>query len=62
MIFLCFSGEELGLIGSSYFTNNSPVPVDQIDAMINLDMVGRLNAEDQLTVMVPELLPGLKTF
>ncbi len=50
MIFLCFSGEELGLIGSSYFTNNSPIPLDKVDAMLNLDMVGRLNAEDQLTV------------
>ncbi len=50
MIFLCFSGEELGLIGSAYFTNNSPVPLDKIDAMVNLDMVGRLNPEDQLTV------------
>lgn len=50
MIFLCFSGEEEGLIGSSYFTNNSPVPLDKIDVMLNLDMVGRLNPENQLTV------------
>ncbi len=60
MIFLCFSGEELGLIGSSYFTNNSPVPLDQIDAMINLDMVGRLNAEDQLTVYGTGTSSGFK--
>ena len=60
MIFLCFSGEEIGLIGSSYFTNNPPVPVDKIDAMINLDMVGRLNAEDQLTIYGTGTSSGFK--
>ncbi len=60
MIFLCFSGEELGLIGSSYFTNNPPVPNDKIDVMINLDMVGRLNAEEQLTVYGTGTSSGFK--
>ncbi len=50
IIFMTFSGEELGLLGSSYFTDHSPVPMDKIDAMINLDMVGRLNAEHNLIV------------
>lgn len=49
MIFITFSGEELGLIGSNYFVNNLPIPADKIDAMINLDMVGRLR-DDALTV------------
>jgi aminopeptidase YwaD len=43
IIFITFSGEELGLIGSNYFVNNLPIPADKIDAMINLDMVGRLS-------------------
>lgn len=60
LIFLCFSGEELGLIGSSYFTNNSPVPLSKIDAMVNLDMVGRLNAEDQLTIYGTGTSSGFK--
>ncbi len=60
MIFVCFSGEELGLLGSSYFTNNPPVPLDKIDAMINLDMVGRLNIEDQLTVYGTGTSTGFK--
>ncbi len=36
-----FSGEEKGLIGSKYFVNNPPVPLNKIDAVINLDMVGQ---------------------
>jgi hypothetical protein len=35
-----FSGEEKGLIGSRYFVKNPPVPLNKIDAVINLDMVG----------------------
>jgi hypothetical protein len=42
-IFLAFSGEELGLYGSKYFTEHSPVPLSSINYMINMDMVGRLN-------------------
>jgi hypothetical protein len=40
IIFILFASEELGLIGSSYFVNHSPVPIEQITAMINLDCVG----------------------
>jgi hypothetical protein len=50
IIFVTFSGEELGLLGSNYFVNNSPVPVGKIITMLNLDMVGRLNKENILTV------------
>ena len=49
IIFITFSGEELGLIGSNYFVNNLPIREDKIDAMINLDMVGRLRNKE-LTV------------
>jgi hypothetical protein len=42
VIFVTFSGEELGLLGSQRFVERSPVPVDQIVAMLNFDMVGRL--------------------
>jgi hypothetical protein len=42
-LFICFSGEELGLLGSKYFTEHPPVALDKVDYMINLDMVGRLN-------------------
>ena len=42
MIFANFSGEELGLLGSQYFVQHSPVPIDSVDAMLNFDMVGRM--------------------
>ena len=45
VVFVNFSGEELGLLGSSYFVANSPVPVDSIVAMLNFDMVGRMRGD-----------------
>jgi Zn-dependent M28 family amino/carboxypeptidase len=50
MIFVTFSGEELGLLGSAYFVNNLPIDSKNIVSMINLDMIGRLNDENQLIV------------
>ena len=41
LIFLTVSGEEKGLWGSDYFASNPPVPVKQIVANINIDMIGR---------------------
>jgi len=41
-VFANFSGEELGLLGSEYFVEHSPVPVSRIQAMMNFDMVGRM--------------------
>jgi aminopeptidase YwaD len=49
IIFVNFSGEELGDLGSEYFVDNAPVPLDSIDAMLNFDMVGRLR-NDKLIV------------
>lgn len=43
IVFVAFSGEELGVLGSAYYTRNpTPASLDSIYAMINLDMVGRL--------------------
>ncbi len=42
-LFMCFSAEEDGLIGSKYFTNNPTIDLSKISAMINMDMIGRLN-------------------
>jgi hypothetical protein len=44
-----FSGEELGLLGSQWFVEHSPVPLDSTVAMLNFDMVGRLR-NDRLIV------------
>lgn len=48
-IFMLFSGEEAGLIGSAYFTKSELFKKYNVTAMINMDMIGRLN-EDKLTV------------
>lgn len=42
IIFVAFSGEEMGLLGSEYFVRKPPVPLEKIAYMVNLDMVGRL--------------------
>ncbi len=42
-LFIAFSGEELGLYGSKYFTEHSTINLSTANYMINLDMVGRLN-------------------
>jgi hypothetical protein len=41
ILFLLVSGEEMGLYGSTHFVENSTVPLSQIKANINLDMIGR---------------------
>jgi aminopeptidase YwaD len=42
-LFITFSGEELGLYGSKYFVENPSVDLKNVNYMINMDMVGRLN-------------------
>lgn len=50
ILFLAFSGEEKGLWGSNFFVDNSPLSMADINFMINMDMVGRLNDERQLAI------------
>ncbi len=45
VIFTNFSGEEVGLQGSGFMVSHLPVDPDSVDAMINLDTVGQLNAD-----------------
>jgi hypothetical protein len=42
VLFLAFAGEELGLLGSSYYVNHPDLPLDKAVAMINMDMIGRI--------------------
>ncbi len=42
-LFICFSGEELGLIGSKKFCEKPTIPIKDINCMLNMDMIGRLN-------------------
>ena len=43
-LFIAFSGEELGLLGSKYFINNLPIAKESINYVINIDMLGRLDS------------------
>jgi Zn-dependent M28 family amino/carboxypeptidase len=40
VVFMAFGGEELGILGSKYFTENPLIPLDSIQFMINTDIVG----------------------
>ena len=42
-LFIAFSGEELGLFGSKYFTEHPTINLSSVNYMINMDMVGRLS-------------------
>jgi len=42
-LFMCYSGEELGLIGSKKWCDAPSYPLEKINYMINMDMIGRLN-------------------
>ena len=46
-ILVAFSGEELGLYGSKYFTENAGIDLKNANYMINMDMVGRLDSVDK---------------
>ncbi len=50
LVFIAFSGEERGLLGSAYYARKDPiVPLDQTVAMVNFDMVGRVK-ENRLII------------
>ncbi len=49
-LFIAFSGEELGLLGSNYFVKNPTIDLALVSYMLNMDMVGRLNEERTLAV------------
>ncbi|HEX04518.1 MAG TPA: M28 family peptidase, partial [Bacteroidetes bacterium] len=57
--FVAFTGEEVGLVGSSYFVANSPVSLENVELMVNFDMVGRMQ-NNQLTVYGVESASGLR--
>jgi len=49
-LFITFSGEEMGLLGSNFFTKNPTLNLDVVSYMLNLDMVGRLREDKTLSV------------
>ena len=49
-LFMAFSGEEMGLLGSNYFVKNPTINTKAVSYMINMDMVGRLKQDSTLAV------------
>ena len=49
-LFIAFSGEEMGLLGSNYFVKNPTINTKAVSYMINMDMVGRLKKDSALAV------------
>lgn len=60
IICLAFSGEEEGLLGSKHFVDDPGINLTKVDAMINLDMVGRLNETNNLQISGLGTAAGLK--
>jgi uncharacterized iron-regulated protein len=46
-LFICFSGEEKGLIGSNYYAKNPTIDLSVANYMINMDMIGRLKKDER---------------
>jgi len=58
IVFIAFSGEERGLLGSRHYVEHPLFPLDSTVMMINFDMVGRLNDENELTMIGTGSTPG----
>ncbi len=50
-LFLAFSGEEKGLLGSNYFVKHPTMDLKSISYMINMDMVGRLKPDEKVLII-----------
>lgn len=60
VLFATFGAEEMGLIGSKYMVENAPFDMENVQVMINLDMIGRLNEERILQVGGVGTSPGFE--
>lgn len=50
-LFIAFSGEEKGLLGSNYYVKNATVPLSNINYMMNMDMVGRIDTLEPVLII-----------
>ena len=50
IVVIGFSGEEMGLLGSKQFVDHPEIDLNKVNAMINLDMVGRLNENSMVQI------------
>ncbi|UCC30329.1 MAG: M28 family peptidase [Phycisphaerales bacterium] len=51
VIFMAFAGEETGLHGSRHYVEEPTVDLDSVVAMLNFDMIGRLNPDNQANML-----------
>lgn len=51
LLFIAFGAEELGLVGSRYFTDNPTIPLTDIQWMLNMDMIGRYNPQNGVAII-----------
>lgn len=49
-LFMAFSGEEMGLLGSNYFCKNPTIELSSVNYMLNFDMVGRLDTSKGIAI------------
>jgi len=49
-LIIAFSGEEMGLLGSNYFSKNPTINLSKANYMLNMDMVGRLREDKTLSI------------
>ncbi len=49
-LFIAFSGEELGLMGSKFYADNPTIDLASVNCMINMDMIGRYRADKGVTI------------
>lgn len=68
ILFIGFGAEELGLLGSKYFTENPTIPLNSIQMMLNMDMIGRYNPDNGLAVIgygtssaFPKIFEGIRS-
>jgi hypothetical protein len=59
VVFIAFSGEEKGLLGSRYYVEHPLFPLESTVMMVNCDMVGRLNDKNDLTMIGTGTTPGI---
>ena len=65
ILFMTFAGEELGLLGSENFVSHPTIPLKNVTAMINMDMIGRLSNDKVYVGGVgtsPNFKPWLEDF
>jgi len=58
LLFAAFAAEELGLLGSAWLAEHLPAEVGTVEAMLNMDMIGRLDDTRSLTVYGTGTSPG----